>query len=422
MSKIIVVDDDKTQTVLVKTILTKYYHEVICYNDPRFMLTEYFQGKADLILSDIHMPHLNGLELFKAIRVKDKDIPFIIFTSNNDIKSVIEHFEKGISDYLIKPILSDDLIYRVSRVIDRSIMEKKLHKIELERDLIELEKNKLSNWRDLYAGKDIKQTKQMITYFTRSINSGGGYVWLDILNGLPTNEDGSLLLDSDLLNLVTESASNQRKAFEYLDFITNLPELNMETLEIRSLYHKVKDHFTNRLEDLFHNSSRELSVNLGLTELDGEVEIDYEMFIDIFEEVCINGIKYSPNKSKIFIEVYKISNQSLMRYSPQKDTKNWLLFEVRNEVIPKEILTNGDQGVIGIPYDYIELVFDMFYTIESYPTTHPEEKWANGTGLYICRNQINKMNGGLECKNIIDYTNGQKKPYVQFKLYLPISN
>lgn len=422
MNRVIVVDDDITQTVLIKTILTKFGYEVTTYNDPLFMLKEFRQGMTDIILSDIYMPVIGGLDLVKAAKKIDKNIPFIMFTSSKDIKTLIGHFNKGISDYLLKPIIPDDLVHRVHRVLEENKQSRSLMKIEQERDLIELENNKLNNWRNLYANKDIKQTKQMMLFFSRSINSGGGYVWLDILKDLGKEEDGSVILEKDLYELITQSASDQRKAFEYLTFINNLPDVSREHISLDTFSSKLSISYNEILLPMFNSSNRSVSLNLNLRNILGTLVIDTNLTLEIIEELCINSIKFSPEHSNIIIEVYKVNSEKLGIDSLSNKSKNWMLFQIRNEPKNNNATDDNHQPILGIPYDYVELVYDLFYTMESYPIEHPAEKWSNGTGLYIARNLVKKMKGWLECENMIDYTRGQSKPYVQFRLFLPVIN
>ncbi len=422
MNRVIVVDDDITQTVLIKTILTKFGYEVTSYNDPAFMLQEYRQGKTDIILCDIHMPNMGGLDLVKAIREIDKNVPFIMITSSKDIKTLIGHFNKGISDYLLKPVTPDDLVHRVHRVLEDNKHTRSLEKIEQEKDLIELENNKLNNWRNLYADKDIKQTKQMMMFFARSINSGGGYVWLDILNDLPKEDDGSVILEKDLYELITASAGDQRKSFEYLTFINNLPDVSTENISLTEFSSELSKSYNENLLPMFNSSNRNISLNINLLDIPGMLKIDSEITLEIIQELCINSIKFSPQNSDIIIEIYKVSNDRLGIASLKNKSINWILFQIRNEPKSNNATDEYQEPIVGIPYDYMELVYDLFYTIESYPIEHPDEKWSNGTGLYIARNLAKKMNGWIRCKNMIDYTKGQSKPYVQFQFVLPIVN
>ncbi|MBF0183257.1 MAG: response regulator [Magnetococcales bacterium] len=79
-------------------------------------------GKVDLILSDVEMPHMTGHQLCRNVRSSfPYDIPFILLTSLDTEEAVMQGFEAGADDYLLKPVVMPELLARVSRWLsDRS--------------------------------------------------------------------------------------------------------------------------------------------------------------------------------------------------------------------------------------------------------------------------------------------------------------
>lgn len=76
--------------------------------------------RFDLIISDWHMPKMNGLELLKAIRADERlhDTPFLMLTSDVSKENVTSAVEAGVNDYLAKPFRHDPLIIKVSRLLN----------------------------------------------------------------------------------------------------------------------------------------------------------------------------------------------------------------------------------------------------------------------------------------------------------------
>lgn len=72
----------------------------------------------DLVLSDLHMPNMNGLELLKAIRSDSnlKDIPFIIMTLDGKKDVLLEAVKEGLNDYLMKPVTAGPLGQKLKKV------------------------------------------------------------------------------------------------------------------------------------------------------------------------------------------------------------------------------------------------------------------------------------------------------------------
>ncbi len=117
--KILIVDDKASIRSSMKTILTELgfndITEAIDGNDAWFKLKAEFQGKKpdvyDLIISDLEMPEMSGLDLLKAIRDDDKlkETPFIMVTASNTKQVILETIKLGIKAYIIKPFNSDSV-------------------------------------------------------------------------------------------------------------------------------------------------------------------------------------------------------------------------------------------------------------------------------------------------------------------------
>ena len=83
-------------------------------------LAELHKKPYDLILSDWHMPEMEGIELLKAVRADEKlqHIPFLMLTSDVSVENVREAVESGVSDYLAKPFRHAPLIKKVHRLLE----------------------------------------------------------------------------------------------------------------------------------------------------------------------------------------------------------------------------------------------------------------------------------------------------------------
>jgi two-component system chemotaxis response regulator CheY len=117
--KILVVDDSSLMRGFAKSSLKQLkLNNVTEAEDGVEALAELKKEKYDLILSDLYMPNMDGLELLKAVR-NDRDlknIPFIIMTIKEKKESLIEALEAGLNDYLIKPVTANALSKKLSKV------------------------------------------------------------------------------------------------------------------------------------------------------------------------------------------------------------------------------------------------------------------------------------------------------------------
>ena len=424
MKRITVVDDDQVLLALAKKVLETAGYEVVCYNNPSRMLQDFVPGTIHLVVSDLNMPGLSGLELIQALKDKDPGIPVVVMTSMDDVSIAVDLFKKGVRDYLMKPIVPEDMLHRLETIFSELSLQHELDRIEREKSLIELENEKLVNWRLLYALKDITQTEQMIKLFTRSVNASGGYMWLDLLKELPRKDDGSVELDAEFLNLIIDSVGTQRKTFDYLTFISQLPTMKMveDPLPGRQFILDMVSYCEQRLKPLAEADHRKFNLYHSDAGVYGKVVSDRRLVYQILDELLINALKYSPAETPVYLDIVTADPQQVLKGRPEGSsaTQRCVVFTFRN--YPRLLQAKDKQGnqISGVPYDYSELLFDLFYTLEAFPTTHPAEEWPHGTGLFVARSLARRMGGWLENKTVVDYTKAQPQPLVQFSLLLPL--
>ncbi len=117
-AKILVIDDSVISLANVEQKLKDKY-EVITVNSGSRALRFLRREKPDLILLDIRMAEMDGIETLKEIKkLKDcGDIPVIMLTSRNDMSSIVECQKQGISDYVLKPFNPEELQGRIEKAM-----------------------------------------------------------------------------------------------------------------------------------------------------------------------------------------------------------------------------------------------------------------------------------------------------------------
>lgn len=136
MKKIFVVDDEKNIRDLIKKYLDKEGYETILFNNGENVLVETDRLSPDLIVLDINMPGINGLDLCKEIR-KKTEIPIIFVSAKDEEFDKILGLELGADDYLSKPFSPRELVVRIKTIFRRldKLTNKKEEKIAVN-DLI----------------------------------------------------------------------------------------------------------------------------------------------------------------------------------------------------------------------------------------------------------------------------------------------
>jgi DNA-binding NtrC family response regulator len=123
--KILVVDDELDMLMLLKMMIednTDY--EVETTNNPSEALKLLADKEYDLVISDLKMPGMDGMELFDELRGIKPDIPLIIITAYGSLGTADEAMKKGISDFITKPFRKDAILFTINRVLELARVQK----------------------------------------------------------------------------------------------------------------------------------------------------------------------------------------------------------------------------------------------------------------------------------------------------------
>jgi two-component system response regulator AtoC len=130
MPGILLAEDDEIMRISISDRLRKYGWQVDEAEDGRKAMALYEKNHYHLIISDIRMPRLSGLELLHHIRKQNTDTDIIIMTAYGSIDDAISCLRQGATDYILKPFDIDDLIIRVTRLLDQQAMKTRCELLE----------------------------------------------------------------------------------------------------------------------------------------------------------------------------------------------------------------------------------------------------------------------------------------------------
>ncbi len=112
--RVVIVDDDAILVRAYERCLRFAGFDVKSNTSPRHMLEGFENGSADVVIADIGMPEMDGLGLLAAVRKIDPDVPVLLVTGMPTIDTAIAAIETGALRYLVKPIVSDELVASVT--------------------------------------------------------------------------------------------------------------------------------------------------------------------------------------------------------------------------------------------------------------------------------------------------------------------
>lgn len=164
--KILIVDDEYQITRVLKRSFLAHRYDVRTASDGEAALDLFHDFHPDLIITDLQMPEMNGIELCREIR-KISEIPIIVLSVKGEEKTKVEALDAGADDYVTKPFGMDELLARVRATLRRAPNDKR------EDSLLEIGDFSidLANYKVSVRSEEVHLTPkefELLTYFARN--------------------------------------------------------------------------------------------------------------------------------------------------------------------------------------------------------------------------------------------------------------
>ena len=359
------------ETIIQKGItetLNLFDINVICAKDGQEGLSifESNKEKIDLILTDIKMPKINGLEMIEKIREIDKEIPIIITTAHQETTFLMKSIESNISAYVLKPIdiykLQESLIKAMEPRILKEELVKKNKKLEIEIKKNE-EKQKILEVQSRFAamGEMISMIAHQWRQPLASIGTASFNLKYKLLSGK--------------FNLETKEGRAAQSDFfsEKLDKIEFYVQNLTNTIDdFRNFYKSDKILLTTTIDQPIKKSLRIIEKDLETNNIELELNLKSKNKISIYENeivhVIINMIKNAKDK---FLEN---NFQGAKIEIKTEDIQNGIKLEIKD---------NGG----GIKKENLNLIFEPYFSTK-------KEKNNTGIGLYMAKTIIERNHKG----------------------------
>lgn len=116
--KLLIVDDEPDMLKLLGMIVRgKTPYETITTNNPVEALDLVKKGGYDLVITDLKMPGLDGVEMLEAVKKYDADIPVIIMTAYGTVETAEEALSKGAFDFISKPFRKEQILFTIEKAL-----------------------------------------------------------------------------------------------------------------------------------------------------------------------------------------------------------------------------------------------------------------------------------------------------------------
>ena len=320
--RIIVVDDEKPQLEALCSLLEDEGYRVTGFSNPLSALTMLRTDVYDVLLTDLRLPGMDGIELIQHARELDSDLSAVLMTGHGSIKTAVDALKLGAVDYILKPFKVSELIPVINRAFE--IRKLKLQNTGLIRDISTSNSRlrEMNHELDHFAGRvahDLNSMCHIIQGFAGSLtqrahskldtqeqrylqrineaSARGGQLVSDLL-AFARLGSGELEFDQVVLNEVMERARAQVEAGE--DF--RRPEWNMAKLpDIDGDESLLEQIFVNLFSNALKFSQNQENPSITV---EGNVEEDY---IEI--RVTDNGAGFDPDRAEgLFKPFHRLHN------------------------------------------------------------------------------------------------------------------
>jgi two-component system, OmpR family, KDP operon response regulator KdpE len=117
-SRVLVVDDEPQITRVLRTVLSSHGYQVRTAAEGESALTNFKEWSPELVITDLYMPHMDGVELCRRIRELSA-VPIIVLSVKGEERTKVEALDSGADDYVTKPFGMDELMARVRAALRR---------------------------------------------------------------------------------------------------------------------------------------------------------------------------------------------------------------------------------------------------------------------------------------------------------------
>ena len=361
-SRVLVVDDEIGICEAVKRALESNGIPVDIALDGPAGLQAIKEQEYDLVLLDIKMPQISGLDLIKMIHEIDPDIICIMITGYATIEMAITAIKEGAYDFLTKPFSMDVLLLAVNQGLERrslSLEAKRIAQVELEAKYLIEEKARLEK---LDQAK--KQFIRLVTHELKSpVSAIENYLKL-ILQGYVDPADEKKILEQCIIR-----TREERKLIDDL--------LALGQLEVLESAPVVPVHLEKILEDVIEECQEDLSykdLHLTLNVDPGIPEINAapEQIKMVWRNLINNAMKYTPDGGKISIGL-----------------------QSRDQVINGWITDTG----IGIPNEDQDKIFREFFRAQNAKSASIA---GTGLGLVVVKKIVEGLGGKISFESELE--------------------
>ncbi len=118
MDTILIVDDEKNYPLILSAVLEEEGFETLTANSGAEALEKLAESDVDLVLTDMKMPQMDGIELLESIKTRNPELPVVMMTAHGTVEKAVEAMQKGAYTYILKPFDNQRLVLYTNKALE----------------------------------------------------------------------------------------------------------------------------------------------------------------------------------------------------------------------------------------------------------------------------------------------------------------
>ncbi|MEJ2048632.1 MAG: response regulator [Calditrichota bacterium] len=353
--KILVVEDEEIIRLMFQQTFESWGFQVDVAENGKDALDKCHRENYHIVVTDLNMPMMDGLELLKRIKIKWTNIEVIVITGYATIESAIDAMKHGAYDFILKPVNFDHVQFTMNKCYSKI-------RSELENEELRQANSQLT---------ELNEMKDKFLYITNHeirtpLTIIKGYI--DVLKNLVQNPNKEITETLEILDDTTDELNNLVDRMHLLEALEHgkiIPKI--EQVDLRIVLAKVY----REVARLFKNRQIELKVVVDKKPI--IMQGDYRQIQLVMRELIQNALKFTADNGKVLVSL-----------------------ELKQDRIYYSVKDSG----VGIPYNKQKVIFDRFYEIQdvvNHKTSKHEFMGGGlGIGLSMVKEIVTSLNGEIE--------------------------
>lgn len=365
--KVLYVEDNEELREMISLVLYEFFDDIIMAIDGKDGFSKFKNNKIDLIITDINMPNLNGLEMTKKIRIIDNEIPILILSAYNETKYFTESIKLGIDGYLLKPLDMKQFLAVLNKCVknitmkNKNIEYKQLLEKKIETQVVQLKE------------KDAILMQQSKMAAMGEMVDAIAHQWKQPLNVV-------FMATENIEYDIKKDSINKNEFLENTELIKQQIDYLLDTMsEFRNFFRPNNNIETINLNQLLNSMTILLKDEL----LKNRVELNIIYDKSIYIKVNKNDIKH------LFVNLINNAKEEIAKHNLDNDKR---FIEISLEEVDEKVTILVKDFAKGVPKEIQKNIFKANFTTK-------KDDGGTGIGLYMCQQIVNKYHGNISVYN-----------------------